>query len=200
MVAWYGDTRLRDCIQADHTGFVCLPVRPLICHFSQGSLQDFVSHISLVCHHPPWEFQQQSRNLAGGDSQDAIALSSHQYPSHVGLHVVIRPAAFFEGAQSLGTKCSWLRGFASIVRFLDLSSRFINRLIISSQTPTLLPTQQNTQMRSAKAVVSEKLARIGPSATMSTAQRQPAYTTTSLKRWSVANKTLPGVFLLLSQI
>ncbi|CAI7659629.1 unnamed protein product [Penicillium manginii] len=49
-------------------------------------------------------------------------------------------------------------------------------------------------MRSAKAVVSElALARIGPAA-MSTAQRQTTYTTTSLKRWSVATKTLP-VFL-----
>ncbi|KAJ5396731.1 hypothetical protein N7509_004844 [Penicillium cosmopolitanum] len=48
-------------------------------------------------------------------------------------------------------------------------------------------------MRSAKAVVSEKLARIVPAATMSTAQRQPAYTTTSLKRWSVATKALPAI-------
>lgn len=52
-------------------------------------------------------------------------------------------------------------------------------------------------MRSAKAVVSEKLARIVPAATMSTAQRKPAYTTTSLKRWSVATKALPGVLSVL---
>lgn len=48
-------------------------------------------------------------------------------------------------------------------------------------------------MRSAKAVVSEKLARIGTAATMSTTQRQPPYTVTALKRWSVGAKTLPDV-------
>lgn len=52
-------------------------------------------------------------------------------------------------------------------------------------------------MRSAKAVISEKFARLGsPTATMtySTApsQRGPSHTLTSLKRWSVATRELPG--------
>lgn len=52
-------------------------------------------------------------------------------------------------------------------------------------------------MRSAKQVISEKFARLGPSAsTMSygtaTSQRSPSHTLTSLKRWSVATKELPG--------
>lgn len=52
-------------------------------------------------------------------------------------------------------------------------------------------------MRSAKQVISEKFARLGPSAsTMSygtaTSQRGPSHTLTSLKRWSVATKELPG--------
>ncbi|KAJ5886607.1 uncharacterized protein N7473_009281 [Penicillium subrubescens] len=53
-------------------------------------------------------------------------------------------------------------------------------------------------MRSAKAVISEKFARLGsPTATMtySTApsQRGPSHTLTSLKRWSVATRELPAV-------
>lgn len=47
-------------------------------------------------------------------------------------------------------------------------------------------------MRSAKSVVSEKLARIGTAAKMSTTQRQPPYTVTALKRWSVGTNTPPG--------
>jgi hypothetical protein len=52
-------------------------------------------------------------------------------------------------------------------------------------------------MRSAKQVISEKFARLGPSAsTMSygtaTSPRGPSHTLTSLKRWSVATKELPG--------
>jgi hypothetical protein len=52
-------------------------------------------------------------------------------------------------------------------------------------------------MRSAKAVISEKLVRLGTStAAMSygtaTSQRGPSHTLTSLKRWSVATKDLPG--------
>lgn len=55
-------------------------------------------------------------------------------------------------------------------------------------------------MRSAKTVVSEKLARIGTAATMSTTQRQPPYTVTALKRWSVGAKTLPGMFCLFGEL
>lgn len=52
-------------------------------------------------------------------------------------------------------------------------------------------------MRSAKGVVSEKLARLGhPVSSMShttvATHRPPPRTVTSLKRWSVLNKELPG--------
>jgi hypothetical protein len=52
-------------------------------------------------------------------------------------------------------------------------------------------------MRSAKAVISEKFARLGsPTATMAyttaPSQRGPSHTLTSLKRWSVATRELPG--------
>lgn len=52
-------------------------------------------------------------------------------------------------------------------------------------------------MRSAKAVISENLARLGsPTLKMSyntmTSERGPSHTLTSLKRWSVATRDLPG--------
>ncbi|KAJ5692470.1 hypothetical protein N7462_001893 [Penicillium macrosclerotiorum] len=54
-------------------------------------------------------------------------------------------------------------------------------------------------MRSAKAVISEKLARRSPTAfkmspgTMIANNRSPLHTLTSLKRWSIANKDLPAI-------
>lgn len=52
-------------------------------------------------------------------------------------------------------------------------------------------------MRSAKAVISEKFARLGSSTSVmsysaTNPQRSPSHTLTSLKRWSVATKELPG--------
>ncbi|KAJ5153122.1 uncharacterized protein N7482_009600 [Penicillium canariense] len=57
---------------------------------------------------------------------------------------------------------------------------------------------QIPSMHSAKAVIAEKLARLGPSSSnifYSTMppQRPPSHTLTSLKRWSVANRELPAV-------
>lgn len=51
-------------------------------------------------------------------------------------------------------------------------------------------------MRSAKAVVSEKLARLGASSMSYTSgahvANRPPHTITSLRRWSIVNKELPG--------
>jgi hypothetical protein len=54
-------------------------------------------------------------------------------------------------------------------------------------------------MRSAKAVISEKLARLGSGSNMSYntgsgmhASNRPPRTITSLRRWSIINKELPG--------
>lgn len=74
-----------------------------------------------------------------------------------------------------------------------LHSRYVPSLIAANPDPE---PQTITPMRSAKAVVSEKLARFGqPASIMShttmAAQRPPAHTLTSLKRWSVVNKELP---------
>jgi hypothetical protein len=53
-------------------------------------------------------------------------------------------------------------------------------------------------MRSAKAVVSEKLARLGsPNMSYGAGGIRP-HTITSLRRWSVVNKELPGPISLLS--
>ncbi|KAJ5668167.1 uncharacterized protein N7477_006737 [Penicillium maclennaniae] len=63
-------------------------------------------------------------------------------------------------------------------------------------TDSPLPAEspdQNTLMRSAKAVISERLAQLGNTTSSMTANAPRAYTTTSLKRWSVLNKELPSV-------
>lgn len=61
--------------------------------------------------------------------------------------------------------------------------------------PAVSPSQDYL-MRSAKAVVSERLARLGNTTSSMSTSAPRSHTVTSLKRWSVLNKELPRVFTL----
>jgi hypothetical protein len=80
--------------------------------------------------------------------------------------------------------------------FLRLPSRkLMPKCNATDKSPVSAVNTQDYLMRSAKAVVSERLARLRLTSSMSTSVPR-SHTVTSLKRWSVLNKELPRVLTL----